>query len=480
MLLRELLKGIRIEEIHGSALVDVQQLSLDSRTCTQHSLFCAIIGTAQDGHAFIHAAIMNGAVAVVCERMPEQRSPLVTYVTVKDAAKAIGEIASGFYGHPSRLLKVIGVTGTNGKTTVATLLFELLIHLRYRAGLISTVENRINETSIPSTHTTPDVIELNSLMRRMVDEGCTYCCMEASSHAITQHRISGIQFAMGIFTNITHDHLDYHGTFEKYIKAKKAFFDGLAKNTITLVNADDPYADRVIEGSTVTKRSFGLKNKSDFNCEVLSNGFSGLELNIDGRIIHTKLIGAFNASNIVAVYAAAILMGLDKEVVLRKMPELEPPRGRMQCTQLNNGVIGVIDYAHTPDALSNVLQTLRAIKEPEQRIITVVGCGGDRDKEKRPKMGKIAVEQSDIAIITSDNPRSEDPQEIIRQMMVGIPASDRIFSIIDRKEAIRKACALARSGDIILVAGKGHEPYQEIKGKRIGFDDAQVLRHFLA
>ncbi len=480
-LLRDILYKASLLEVQGSTNVAITAMAFDSRKVEKDSLFVAVKGTQSDGHAFIAKAISSGAVAIVCEELPEQLNEKVTYVKVSDSAQALGIMASNFYDNPSSALKLIGITGTNGKTTTVTLLFQLFRAMGSKAGMLTTVRNMINSEEVPSTHTTPDAIELNRLLRRMVDAGCKYAFMEVSSHSVVQKRIAGLQFTGGVFTNITHDHLDYHKTFDEYIKAKKSFFDQLTAEAFALVNRDDANGSVMVQNARALKRTFSVKNVADYKCRVLENQFSGLHLNIDSTEVWSKLIGSFNAYNLLAVYATAMLLGQDKMNVLTTLSTLGPVEGRFQYVRNDSGVTGIVDYAHTPDALQNVLKTIQDIRTGNEQVITVVGCGGDRDSAKRPVMARIACELSDRVILTSDNPRSEDPNAILAQMQEGVEKqySKKTLSIVDRREAIRTAVALARPGDIVLVAGKGHEKYQEINGVKHPFDDMEVLKENL-
>jgi UDP-N-acetylmuramoyl-L-alanyl-D-glutamate--2,6-diaminopimelate ligase len=480
-LLRDILYKANLQEVHGSTNVAITSIVFDSRKVTKDSLFVAVRGEQSDGHAFIAKAIELGALAVVCEELPSDLNAKVTYVRVADSAAALGCMAANYYDHPSESLKLVGVTGTNGKTTTVTLLFQLFRSMGIKAGMFTTVRNMINNEEIPATHTTPDAIELNRMLKLMVDAGCKYVFMEVSSHSVVQHRITGLQFAGGVFTNITHDHLDYHGTFDAYIKAKKGFFDVLPSSAFALVNKDDNNGAVMVQNTRALRRSFSVRSAADFHCKVLENQFSGLHLNMDGTEMWSKLIGSFNASNMLAVYATATLLGQDKMNVLTTLSTLGPVEGRFQYLRSESGVTAIVDYAHTPDALENVLKTIRDIRSGNETVITVVGCGGDRDKAKRPVMAKIACEFSNRVVLTSDNPRSEDPSQIIEDMKVGVePKYERtLLSVVDRKEAIRTAIAVAKPGDIILVAGKGHEKYQEIKGVKHPFDDTEILRESL-
>ncbi len=478
-----LLTEVAVLAQHGPPDVPVSGLTLDSRQAGPGLLFCALRGTATDGHQFIGKAVSLGAAVVVCEELPTDLNPATTYVQVADSAAALGPIASAFYGHPSRQLQLVGITGTNGKTTCATLLHKLLRELGYHCGLLSTVQNQIDETVVPSTHTTPDAIRLNELLARMVAAGCTHACMEVSSHAVAQHRIGGLRFAGGVFTNLTHDHLDYHGTFDNYLKAKKGFFDALPKTAFALTNADDKRGPVMLQNTAARRATYSLRTAATFRARLVDNELHGLHLDIEGREVQFRLIGIFNAYNLLAVYGAAVLLGEDPTEALTILSGLTTAPGRFEpVTVSGSAIIGLVDYAHTPDALENVLQTLHQTRRPEQRIITVVGCGGNRDAGKRPIMARLAAQLSDQAILTADNPRDEDPLEILRQMQAGLtpPADAHVQLIADRRQAIRAAVNLARPGDLVLVAGKGHETYQEIKGVKNPFDDREELRAALS
>lgn len=479
-ILKDILYGVALAQVVGFTDVEVADVQFDSRKIAANTLFVAIKGTVSDGHLFIDKAIEQGANVIVCEHLPVNFSAKVTYVKVADAGKALGLIAANFYNQPSKKLKLVGVTGTNGKTTVATLLYKLFRELGYKVGLISTVENQINDQTIPSTHTTPDPIALNILLNDMLAAGCDYCFMEVSSHAVAQHRIEGLVFAGGIFTNISHDHLDFHKTFDNYIKAKKAFFDGLSRGAFALTNADDKNGMVMLQNTAANKKTYGLKSLADFKAKIIENQFSGLHLDIDSQEVYFKLVGSFNASNLLAVYGTALLLDQDKIKVLTVLSRLSGAEGRFDYIVSPNKVIGIVDYAHTPDALENVLSTIDNIRSKTETVITVVGCGGDRDKTKRPLMAKAACDWSDKVILTSDNPRTENPETIIQDMQPGVsPVNQKkVLSITDRKEAIRTACHLAKPGDIILLAGKGHEKYQEINGVRNHFDDKELLKEF--
>jgi len=481
-LLKDILYKAGLLEISGTTNLAISSVCFDSREAQKDALFVAVKGTKQDGHKYISQVIEAGVVAIVCEEFPHELNEKVAYIKVKDSSVALGIIASNFYDNPSEKLKLIGVTGTNSKTTTVTLLFNLFKTLGYKVGLLSTVANQVNNEQLAATHTTPDALQLNSLLRQMVDKGCTHCFMEVSSHAVVQNRIAGVKFSGGVFTNITHDHLDYHKTFDEYIKAKKKFFDLLPDDAFALSNKDDANGDIMLQNTRAQKKYYSLRSAADFKCRIMENQFSGLLLNIDGSELWTKLIGSFNAYNILAVYATATLLKEDKTNVLTTLSNLNAVEGRFQHLRTDNGVIGIVDYAHTPDALMNVLKTIKDIRTGNEQVITVVGCGGDRDAAKRPIMAKIACELSNKVILTSDNPRSEDPDAIIREMQKGVDGTQykKTLSITDRKEAIRTACSLAKNGDIIIVAGKGHEKYQEIKGVKYPFDDMEILKESLA
>ena len=475
--LSDILEGLAFTELQGSADVEIGSIVFDSRKVVPHSLFVAVRGTRVDGHDYIDQAIEQGAVAVICEDLPAKVTGEVDFFMVADASKALGIISANFYDNPSSKLKLVGVTGTNGKTTIATLLYKLFRDLGYKCGLLSTVENQVNGQVVEATHTTPDPVVLNMLLNDMVAQGCDYCFMEVSSHAIAQHRIEGLYFTGSIFSNLTHDHLDYHKTFESYLKAKKAFFDGLSKSAFALTNADDKNGSVMLQNTAAHKKTYGLKNMADYKAKVVENHFSGLLLNIDNEEVWFKLVGTFNAYNLMAVYAAAMLLEQDKAKVLTSLSKLSGAVGRFDYVVSSNNIIGIVDYAHTPDAVQNILSTVHDVRKGKEKVITVIGCGGDRDKTKRPVMAKVACEWSDKVILTSDNPRSEDPAQIIKEMEKGVdPAFKRnTLSIVDRREAIKTACHLASPGDIIVIAGKGHEKYQEINGVRTHFDDKEEL-----
>lgn len=477
MQLQDLLYGVAIKSLVGKPNQEIKALAFDSREVKPDTLFFAIKGTVVDGHQYIAQTVDAGATVIVCETIPAELNKEVTYVEVESSSVALGVIASNFYGNPSAQLKLVGVTGTNGKTTIATLLYQLFRALGYNVGLVSTVQNQINETVIPATHTTPNPIALNKLLQDMVEADCEYCFMEVSSHAVVQHRIAGLTFAGGIFSNITHDHLDFHQTFDNYLKAKKEFFDGLPKTAFALTNADDKNGMVMLQNTKAHKKTYALKQMADFKAKIIENKFSGLNLNVDDIDVYFKMVGSFNAYNLLAAYATAILLEQDKLKVLTVLSSLHGAEGRFDYIASKQGIIGIVDYAHTPDAVQNVLSTIANIRKGTEQVITVLGCGGDRDRTKRPIMAQVACDWSDKVILTSDNPRTEDPQAIIAEMEKGVsPTNQRkTLSITDRREAIKTACHLAQPGDIILVAGKGHEKYQEIKGVRHHFDDKEVL-----
>ncbi len=479
--LKDILYKVSLTSSYGDMSVDVKGICFDSRKVRPGFLFIAVKGTQSDGHEYITKAIDSGAIAVVCEKLPEAVTDKITFVSVKNSGQALGIIASNFFGNPSEKMKLTGVTGTNGKTTVATLLYKLFAALGHRSGLISTVENRIVDQVIPSTHTTPDPIQLNELLRRMVEEKCTHVFMEVSSHAIDQERIAGLKFVGALFTNITHDHLDYHLTFENYIKAKKKYFDELGSDAFALVNADDKRGMVMMQNTKATKYSFGLKKMVDFKAKIITNSIEGLELELAGKTVWFKLIGDFNAYNLLAVYGAAVLLGEDSDEVLVKLSSLSGAVGRFELVLPGSKKIAIVDYAHTPDALKNVLETIAQFRSGNEQVITVVGCGGNRDRTKRPMMASIACRLSDKVVLTSDNPRDEDPIEIIKEMQTGVMPTEarKTLIIADREEAIKTACMMAKEKDIILVAGKGHETYQEIKGVKYPFDDREVVERML-
>lgn len=481
MNLQDLLYGVSIKSLVGMSQLEIAALTFDSRSVNPGTLFFAIKGTAVDGHHFIDQTIDAGASAIICEELPATLNDKVTYIVVDDSSEALGIVAGNFYGNPSAQLKLVGVTGTNGKTTIATLLYQLFSKLNYGTGLISTVQNQINDKVVPATHTTPNPIALNQLLREMVNEGCEYCFMEVSSHAVAQHRIAGLTFAGGVFSNITHDHLDFHKTFDNYIKAKKGFFDMLPKSAFALTNTDDKNGMVMLQNTRAYKKTYGLKQMADFKAKVIENRFGGLHLEVDQTEVYFKMVGSFNAYNLLAAYATAVLLEQDKMKVLTTLSALSGAEGRFDYIVSKTGIVGIVDYAHTPDAVQNVLSTIADIRKGTEQVITVIGCGGDRDKTKRPVMAQVACDWSDKVILTSDNPRTEDPQAIIKDMEAGVsPTNQRkAISILDRKEAIKTACHLAKPGDIILIAGKGHEKYQEINGVRHHFDDKEIINEQL-
>lgn len=478
MKLNDITKNIDILEIKGCADINIKSIGIDSRKVESGQLFFALPGTQVDGHSFIPSAIEKGAVAIVCQHIPDNPNPSICYIKVSDANKALGFIASAFYSNPSDKLTLVGVTGTNGKTTTVTLLHHLFTKAGYKVGLLSTVVNLIGDKKVDATHTTPDAIQINSLLNNMVADGCSYCFMEASSHAIVQERIAGLTFAGGVFTNITHDHLDYHKTFDEYIKAKKMFFNSLPKNAFALTNTDDRNGMVMVQNTKATIKTYALKSMADYKCRIIESGFEGMHLNIDNVDVWTEFIGEFNAYNLLAIYATANLLGLAKEEDLRLLSSMKPVSGRFECVRSTSGTIAIVDYAHTPDALINVLSTINNIKQGKEKLLTVVGCGGNRDKTKRPIMAAMAADNSEVAILTSDNPRFEDPITILEDMKAGLSKEQRGKSlfIVDRREAIRTAVMMAQPKDIILIAGKGHEPYQEVNGVRHHFDDKEEVQ----
>jgi UDP-N-acetylmuramoyl-L-alanyl-D-glutamate--2,6-diaminopimelate ligase len=478
MKLTEIIQPVTLTETVGCTDLDITGIQMDSRLIEPGQLFVAVRGTQTDGHAYIDKAIEKGAVAVVCEQIPEVRQPGVTYLSTPDTEDAVGKLATTFYGDPTSKLDLVGVTGTNGKTTIATLLYDMFRHFGYKVGLLSTVCNYIDGEAIPTDHTTPDPITLNRLLGRMADEGCKYAFMEVSSHSVAQKRIGGLKFAGGIFTNLTRDHLDYHKTVENYLKAKKAFFDGLPKTAFALTNADDKNGMVMVQNTRAKVATYSLRTLCDFKGKVLEDGFEGMLMDINQREVNVQFIGRFNASNLLAVYGAACLLGKQPEEVLIALSMLRPVSGRFDALRSPKGYTAIVDYAHTPDALENVLNAIQEVLDGRGKVITVVGAGGNRDKGKRPLMAQEAVKQSDKVIITSDNPRFEEPQDIINDMQAGVSKEDmsRVLAIVERKEAIRTACMLAQPGDVILVAGKGHENYQDVKGVKHHFDDKEVLK----
>ena len=477
MKIKNILTNCNLLEIEGDKDIDILDIAFDSRKVAQGTMFFAVKGTQVDGHDYIESATESGAIAVVCEKMPKAKRDGVTYIKVDNSAYVLGVAASNYFGNPSEKLRLVGVTGTNGKTTIATLLYRLFTEAGYSCGLLSTIENIIDRQVIPSTHTTPDPIELNTLLKQMVEEGCEYAFMEVSSHSVAQDRIAGLHFAGGIFTNLTHDHLDYHKTMTNYRNAKKKFFDSLPQSAFALTNLDDKNGAFMLQNTQARKLSYALKHDADFKGIVMESHFDGMMLKVNGTEVFTQLVGGFNASNLLAIYGAAIALGFDKDELLVEISKLRGANGRFDMVHSDSGIVGIVDYAHTPDALENVLKTINEVRCHKETLITVVGCGGNRDATKRPEMAAIAVKLSDRVILTSDNPRNEDPDEIIRQMREGVVEADRrkVLSITNRHEAIRTAVALAKKGDIILVAGKGHENYQIINGVKNHFDDKEEL-----
>ena len=479
--LNDILYRTKIVSAKGSMTKSINNISFDSRSINKDDLFIAVEGTACDGHDFIDEAIKKGAIAVVCEEMPEIIRKEITYIQVRDSNNALGHIAANFYDNPSCKLILIGVTGTNGKTTTAKLLYDLFSSLGYKSGLISTIENIIVDKKRSATHTTPDSIQLNSLLKEMIDTGCDYCFMEVSSHAVGQKRISGLKFKGGIFTNLTHDHLDYHKSFAAYLKAKKTFFDDLASDAFAIANIDDKNGKVMLQNTEAKKYTYSLKTMADFSCKILENQFDGLQLRIDDNDIWCHLVGMFNAYNLLAVYSTAILLGENKTEVLTHLSSLSNVKGRFEIFRSKHNITAIVDYAHTPDALKNILDTINEIRTANEQLITVVGAGGNRDKDKRPLMGEIAAAKSNILIITSDNPRNEDPEKIIEDIKKGVTPQDhkKVLSNPNRREAINTACKMAETGDILLVAGKGHETYQEIEGVKYPFNDMEIIKEIL-
>lgn len=479
--LKDILYGVSVESVKGSTDIDVRGIEFDSRNIDQGSLFVAQKGLLFDGHDFIAQAISKGATTVVFQDFPKETPQDVTFVQVADADEALALISSNFYENPSEALTLVGVTGTNGKTTIATLLAEQFQKAGFKSGLISTIKIKVGVKEIPATHTTPDSVTINKVLRRMVDQGVSHCFMEVSSHGIHQKRTMGLTFSGGIFTNLTHDHLDYHKSFAAYRDVKKSFFDHLSSNAFALVNLDDKNGSVMVQNTKAKKYGYALKTEADYKARILENQFHGLLLNIDGQEVWTKLIGSFNAYNLLAIYATADLLGVDKYENLRILSELDNVSGRFQHAVSKGGINTIIDYAHTPDALKNVLETINSIRTFNEQVITVIGCGGDRDREKRPKMGNIASSLSNQVVFTSDNPRNEDPEQIIKEVEAGVRPENykKTISITDRRQAIKTACKLAQEGDIVLVAGKGHENYQIIGDRKTGFDDFEITNQIL-
>lgn len=482
MLLQELLYKVQIQQVIGSTNLEVNSIEFDSRKVKHGNCFVAVKGSSANGHQFIDAVCKSGAIAIVCEKLPEVLNDQVTYVVTLNSHQALAMMCCNFYNNPSQRLKLVGVTGTNGKTTVATMLHQLFMQLGYQVGLISTVENKINEEIIPSTHTTPDAMQLNKLLAQMVENKCSHVFMEVSSHAIHQERIHGLKFEGAIFTNISLDHLDYHKTMDEYIRVKKQFFDNLHFESFALSNIDDKRGRVMLQNTKAKQKTYSLTSLADFKAKLIDNSFDGLLLNVDGYEVHFRMVGKFNAYNLLAVYAAASLLGESKLEVLRILSNLSGASGRFETVKSKTTkVTAIVDYAHTPDALQNVLSTINEVRNGNEKLITVIGCGGDRDKSKRPLMAEIASRLSTNVILTSDNPRSENPDSILAEMNAGVPASKRksTITIPDRMQAIKTACALAENSDIILVAGKGHEKYQETAGVKVEFDDKKILQNML-
>ncbi len=479
VILSHIIQEIEIKKVIGSMEISLSEIAFDSRNVVPDTLFIAVKGTQSDGHDYITGAIESGAKAVVCENLPETQADKITYIQVSDSVKALALLASAWYGNPSRNLKLVGITGTNGKTTTITLLYKLFTALGYKSGCFTTIRNYIGDSVIEATHTTPDPIQLNRLMKDMVDAGCEYAFMEVSSHALAQQRIAGITFAGGIFSNITHDHLDYHKTFDEYIRAKKLFFDHMPANSFSLINADDKNGRVMVQNTKSAVHYYALKSMADFKAKILESHFHGTLLNLDGKEIWTQFLGEFNVYNLLAVYSCAVLLGQEKEETLRIISALETVEGRFQYIRSLSGITAVIDYAHTPDAIVNVLKTINQIRKKNEQIITVVGAGGNRDKTKRPVMARVAAELSDKVILTSDNPRNEEAGDILNDMKEGLsqPMLQKTLIQPDRREAIKIACMLAQKGDIVLIAGKGHETYQEIKGVKHHFSDFEEVEN---
>jgi UDP-N-acetylmuramoyl-L-alanyl-D-glutamate--2,6-diaminopimelate ligase len=481
MKIEEILNGIDVVSISGETNVVITSIEFDSRNITKGSLFVAVKGYKSDGHDFIGSVVSSGAIAVLCEVLPQNPDKNVCWIKTNNSAKALGIAASNFYGNPSSSLKLVGVTGTNGKTTIATLLYNMFIKLGYKCGLFSTVCNYINGKELPATHTTPDPVQLNHLLSAMVKEGCDYAFMEVSSHSVDQQRIAGLKFVGGIFTNLTHDHLDYHKTFENYLKAKKLFFDGLPAGSFALANVDDKNGRVMMQNTKARQFTFSVKGMADYRCGIIEQSFEGMGLRIQGEEVWTRFIGGFNASNLLAVYAASELLGAAPKEILTILSDLHSVAGRLELVKTESGISGIVDYAHTPDALVNVIDTINKIREGGVQLITVVGAGGDRDRTKRPKMAAISAEGSTRVILTSDNPRTEDPEKILDDMEAGITPDlkRKTLRIADRREAIKTAVMLANKGDVILIAGKGHETYQDVMGVKYHFDDREELKKAL-
>jgi len=479
MKLSDILYKVRLQQVAGSTNKNINALQLDSRKVLANDLFAALKGVQVDGHQFIDTAVRKGATAILCETLPANLQEGITYLQVPNAAAALSICAENFYGNPSSKLKLVGITGTNGKTSIATLLFRMFRGLKYNVGLFSTIKYQINGEVFPASHTTPNAINISRMLAKMVDEGCEYCFMEVSSHGVSQHRVDALQFAGGVFTNMSRDHLDYHGDFKSYIEAKKGFFDMLPKEAFALANIDDKRGRIMLQNTKANQQTYALKSMADFKAKILENSFTGLMLNMDGEEVHSLLIGEFSAYNLLAVYGTAILLGEEKIEVLIELSKLQTAEGRFDpITNSSKSVVGIVDYAHTPDALEKVLETINVIRTKNETLISIVGCAGDRDKGKRPMMAAIACKLSDKVILTSDNPRTENPDAILKDMKEGVSPSaiNKTLLITNRREAIRTACMLAKKGDIILLAGKGHEPYQEIHGVKYPFSDKEELQ----
>lgn len=478
MKLNSLVSKLNVLESKGDMERDISGVQIDSRQITDGNLFIAVRGTVADGHNYIDKALELGATAILCETFPEEVKENVTYIRVENTEREVGQVATTFYGNPTSKMKLVGVTGTNGKTTIATVLYEMFRFTGHKVGLLSTVRNYIDGEAVPTEHTTPDPITLNALLARMVEAGCEYAFMEVSSHSIVQNRIGGLRFVGGLFTNITRDHLDYHKTFENYIKAKKLFFDNLPSDAFAIVNADDKNGMVMVQNTKASVKTYSVQSPADFKAKIIECHFEGMYLNINGQEVGVQFIGKFNVSNLLAVYGAAVMLGKDTHEVLVALSAMKPVNGRFEALRSPSGYTAIVDYAHTPDALENVLKAIHGVLEGKGKVVTVCGAGGNRDKGKRPLMAREAVAQSDHVIITSDNPRFEEPQDIVNDMLAGLDEEQmkKVITIVDRRQAIKTACMMAKSGDVILVAGKGHEDYQEVKGVKHHFDDKEEVR----
>ncbi|NLV52048.1 MAG: UDP-N-acetylmuramoyl-L-alanyl-D-glutamate--2,6-diaminopimelate ligase [Bacteroidales bacterium] len=478
MKLNSLVSKLNVLESKGDMERNISGVQIDSRQITDGNLFIAVRGTVADGHNYIDKALELGATAILCETIPEEVKEKVTYIRVENTEREVGQVATTFYGNPTSKMKLVGVTGTNGKTTIATVLYEMFRFMGHKVGLLSTVCNYIDGEAVPTEHTTPDPITLNALLARMVEAGCEYAFMEVSSHSIVQNRIGGLRFVGGLFTNITRDHLDYHKTFENYIKAKKLFFDNLPSDAFAIVNADDKNGMVMVQNTKASVKTYSVQSPVDFKAKIIECHFEGMYLNINGQEVGVQFIGKFNVSNLLAVYGAAVMLGKDTHEVLVALSAMKPVNGRFEALRSPSGYTAIVDYAHTPDALENVLKAIHGVLEGKGKVITVCGAGGNRDKGKRPLMAREAVAQSDHVIITSDNPRFEEPQDIVNDMLAGLDEEQmkKVIAIVDRRQAIKTACMMAKSGDVILVAGKGHEDYQEVKGVKHHFDDKEEVR----